>query len=50
MEKIFSENNIQIDEVGSDKLPALKAAQMILRKPIKSSFEEIERFNKEGEK
>ena len=50
MEKIFAENNVSINEVGTDKLPALKAAQMVLRKPLKTSFEEIEGFNKEREK
>lgn len=50
LEKIFSENNVNINEVGTDRLPALKAAQMVLRKPLKASFEEIEIFNKERDK
>lgn len=50
MEKILSENKININDVGTDKLPALKAAQMVLRKPIRASFKEIEKFNKEREK
>lgn len=47
LEKIFAENNIRIEDVGTDSFPALQAAQMILRKPMKTSFEEIENFNKE---
>ncbi|MFD1609666.1 hypothetical protein [Oceanobacillus luteolus] len=51
LEKIFAENNIRIEEVGTDSLSALKAAQMVLRKPIKTSFEEIEKesSHREGE-
>lgn len=45
LEKIFAENNVSIHDVGSDALPALRAAQMILRKPLKTSFNEIEKFN-----
>ncbi|MDY0407670.1 hypothetical protein ACFFIS_06825 [Virgibacillus soli] len=45
LEKIFADNNVSIHDVGSDTLPALKAAQMILRKPLKTSFNEIEKFN-----
>ncbi|GAB6256930.1 hypothetical protein [Peribacillus sp. N1] len=44
MEKIFKENNLQIEDVGTDRLPALKAAQLILRKPLKLSFKEIEKI------
>jgi hypothetical protein len=46
LEKIFSENNYRIEDVGTDSLSALKAAQMVLRKPLKASFEEIEKLNK----
>lgn len=46
LEKIFAENNIRIEDVGTDSFPALQAAQMVLRKPMKTSFEEIENFNK----
>jgi hypothetical protein len=47
MEKIFKENNMQIEDVGTDRLPALKAAQLILRKPLKPSFKEIEKITLE---
>ena len=43
--KIFDENNFQIEDVGTDSLSALKAAQMVLRKPLKTSFEEMEKLN-----
>lgn len=46
LEKIFEENNYRLEDVGTDSLSALKAAQMVLRKPIKTSFEEIEKFHK----
>jgi hypothetical protein len=46
LEKIFAENNLNIHDVGTDSLSALKAAQMVLRKPLKTSFEEIEKLNK----
>ncbi|MDQ1146065.1 hypothetical protein QE429_002892 [Bacillus sp. SORGH_AS 510] len=46
LEKIFAENNLSIHDVGTDSLSALKAAQMVLRKPLKTSFEEIEKLNK----
>src|SRR5699024_2049521 len=49
LEKIFAENNVCIEDVGTDSLPALQAAQMVLRKPLKTGFEEIENFNKEEE-
>jgi predicted transcriptional regulator YdeE len=45
LEKIFDENNYRIDDVGSDHLSALKAAQLVLRKPLKTSFDEIEKLN-----
>lgn len=46
LEKIFEENNVRLDEIGSDALPALKAAQMVLRKPLRSSFDEIEKLSR----
>ena len=46
LEKIFDENGYRIEEVGTDTLSALKAAQMVLRKPLKTSFEEVEKLNK----
>ncbi|WP_042349324.1 hypothetical protein [Bacillus massiliigorillae] len=46
MEKIFTDNNYRFEDVGTDKLSSLKAAQLVLRKPFKSSFEEIEKMNK----
>jgi hypothetical protein len=46
LEKIFAENSLNIHDVGTDSLSALKAAQMVLRKPLKTSFEEIEKLNK----
>jgi hypothetical protein len=45
LEKIFSENNYHLEDVGTDLLSPLKAAQLVLRKPLRSSFEEIERLN-----
>jgi hypothetical protein len=49
MEKIFHDNNMRLEDVGTDSLSALKAAQLILRKPIKKSFEEIESLFRTGE-
>ncbi|MFD1851408.1 hypothetical protein [Oceanobacillus bengalensis] len=46
LDKIFADNNHRIEDVGSDSLSALKAAQMVLRKPLKASFEEIEKRNR----
>ncbi|MCM3570162.1 hypothetical protein [Neobacillus mesonae] len=46
LEKIFAENSLNIYDVGTDSLSALKAAQMVLRKPLRTSFEEIEKLNK----
>ncbi|WP_226036722.1 hypothetical protein [Aquibacillus saliphilus] len=46
LEKIFDDNNYRLDDVGSDSLSSLKAAQLVLRKPLKTSFEEIEKFNR----
>jgi hypothetical protein len=46
LERIFEENSYRIEDVGTDTLSALKAAQMVLRKPLRTSFEEIEKFNK----
>lgn len=45
MEKIFSDNDYRLEDVGTERLSALKAAQLVLRKPIKTSFEEIEKMN-----
>ena len=45
LEKIFDENNHKLEDVGSDTFSALQAAQMVLRKPLKTSFEEIEKLN-----
>lgn len=45
MDKILAENKLEIEDVGTDALPALKAAQMILHKPLLESFKEIEQFN-----
>jgi len=44
LEKIFQENNYQLDDVGTDLLSPLKAAQLVLRKPLKRCFQEIEKF------
>lgn len=46
LKNIFDENNYRIEDVGSDSLSALKAAQMVLRKPLRTTFEEIEKINK----
>lgn len=46
LEKIFADNNVNIHDVGTDSLSALKAAQMVLRKPLKTGLEEIEKLNK----
>jgi hypothetical protein len=46
LEKIFDESNYRLEDVGTDSLSSLKAAQLVLRKPLKTSFEEIEKFNK----
>ncbi|WP_078544794.1 hypothetical protein [Litchfieldia alkalitelluris] len=46
LEKIFEENNYRLEDVGTDVLSPLKAAQLVLRKPLKASFEEIEKLNK----
>lgn len=45
MERIFRENGKNFEDVGTDKLPPLKAAQLVLRKPLKNSFEEIDKFS-----
>lgn len=45
LEKIFAENNYRLEDVGTDLLSPLKAAQLVLRKPLRSSFEEIEKLN-----
>jgi hypothetical protein len=46
LDKIFDENNHKLEDVGSDTFSALKAAQLVLRKPLKTSFEEIEKLNR----
>jgi hypothetical protein len=46
LEKIFQENNLNLLDVGTDSLPSLKAAQLVLRKPLRTSFQEIEKLNK----
>ncbi|WP_100333586.1 hypothetical protein [Bacillus alkalisoli] len=46
LEKIFQENNLRLEDIGTDKLSPLKAAQLVLRKPLKSSFEEIEKLHR----
>ncbi|MEK4715718.1 hypothetical protein [Sporosarcina sp. FSL K6-5500] len=46
LEKIFEKNNYRLADVGTDRLSALQAAQLVLRKPLKSSFEEIEKLNR----
>ena len=46
MEKIFKENNYNFEDVGTERLSALKAAQLVLRKPIKTSFEEIDKLSR----
>lgn len=45
MESIFEENNFNIEDVGTEKLSALQAAQLVLKKPLESAFKEIEKFN-----
>jgi hypothetical protein len=45
IDKIFKENNYSFEDVGTERLSSLKAAQLILRKPLKTSFKEIEKFN-----
>jgi hypothetical protein len=46
LDKIFQENNYRLEDVGTDVLSPLKAAQLILRKPLKASFEEIEKVHR----
>jgi len=46
MDKIFRENNYRLEDVGTDTLSPLKAAQLVLRKPLKASFEEIEKLHR----
>lgn len=46
LEKIFTESGYDLAEIGTDRLPALTAAQMILRNPLKMSFEEIEKMTR----
>lgn len=47
--KILEENGENIEDVGTDTLPALKAVQKVLRKPLKGSFEEIEKLSNMGD-
>lgn len=44
LEKIFADNNYRLEDVGTEKLSPLKASQLVLRKPLKTSFEEIEKL------
>lgn len=44
LEKIFADSGLRIEQVGTDSLPALRAVQMILRRPYKAFFEEINKF------
>ncbi|WP_050615534.1 hypothetical protein [Bacillus testis] len=46
MGKIFEENGYRLEDVGTERLSSLKAAQLVLRKPLKLSFEEIDKMNK----
>jgi len=46
LDKIFQENNYRLEDVGTDVLSPLKAAQLVLRKPLKASFEEIEKLHR----
>lgn len=45
MENIFAENNYNIEDIGTERLSSIKAAQLVLRKPLESSFKEVEKFN-----
>ncbi|WP_156576507.1 hypothetical protein [Bacillus luti] len=49
IERLFRENGHSISDVGSDSLSALAAAQLVLQKPLKTSFEEIEKFHRLGD-
>lgn len=46
LQNIFEKNNYRLTDVGTDRLSALQAAQLVLQKPLKSSFEEIEKLNR----
>ncbi|MBM7660404.1 hypothetical protein JOC85_001171 [Bacillus mesophilus] len=46
LENTFEANNYRLEDVGTDSLSSLKAAQLVLRKPIKTSFLEIEQLSK----
>ncbi|MFV8829536.1 hypothetical protein [Alkalihalobacterium sp. APHAB7] len=46
LDKIFAENNYRLEDVGTDSLSPLQAAQLVLRKPLRASFEEIEKLNR----
>ena len=45
LDRIFEENNYDFSRVGTDSFPALQAAQMVLRKPVQASFNEIEKLS-----
>lgn len=45
LQKIFQASNHSLEEVGTERLSPLKAAQLVLQRPLKSSFEEIEKLN-----
>ncbi|MCU9614875.1 hypothetical protein OEV98_15125 [Caldibacillus lycopersici] len=49
LEKIFADNQYRLEDVGTDSLSALKAAQLVLRKPYKACFEEIEKISRGDE-
>lgn len=46
LQKIFEASNYSLEEVGTERLSPLKAAQLVLRRPLKASFEEIEKLNR----
>jgi hypothetical protein len=46
VDNIFKDNNIHFEDVGTERLSALKAAQLILRKPLTSSFKEMEKISR----
>lgn len=43
MERLFKDNNYRLEDIGNDNLTPLKAAQLVLHKPLKTSFKEIEK-------
>jgi hypothetical protein len=46
LERIFQENNYRLEDIGTDILSPLKAVQLVLRKPLKASFEEMEKLHR----